>query len=74
MRWVKRSPGAPAPGPYQGMTTDASRALFRRWDHYHQASDQWAPDFPFAGLLRYADYAYRIGMALETGARPRLIP
>ena len=64
----------PAPGPYEGMTTDASGALFRLWDHYHQASDQWAPDFPFTGLVRYADYAYRIGLALETGARPRLIP
>ncbi|MDO8666178.1 MAG: M28 family peptidase [Gemmatimonadales bacterium] len=64
----------PSPGPYEGLTTEASDVLRRRWDHYHQASDHWAADFPFAGLLRYADYAYRIGWALETGARPRLFP
>ncbi len=64
----------PSPGPYEGLTTDASDALRHQWDRYHQASDHWAANFPFTGLVRYADYAYRIGLALETGARPHLIP
>ncbi|MBI1723332.1 MAG: M28 family peptidase, partial [Gemmatimonadetes bacterium] len=64
----------PAPGPYEGQTTETSNALRRRWDHYHQASDHWAVDFPFKGLVRYADFALRVGLALETGARPGMLP
>lgn len=60
----------PGPGAYQGLTTDSSQALRRRWDHYHQAADNWAADFPFGGLVRYADYARRIGLAISAGARP----
>jgi len=62
----------PAPGPYEGLTTDSSNALRRIWDHYHQQADNWAADFPFEGLVRYADYARRIGVALASG--PRLPP
>ncbi len=64
----------PGPEPFEGMTADASQALRRRWDHYHQASDEWAADFPFAGLARYADYAYRLGMAAAAGPRQRVVP
>lgn len=63
----------PAPGPYEGQTTEISDALRRHWDHYHQASDQWAADFPFTGLVRYADFALRVGLALEAGVRPRML-
>lgn len=63
----------PGPGAYEGMTTEASRALFRRWDRYHQAGDDWFADFPFSGLLRYADYAYQLGMSVGAGARPTMI-
>jgi len=54
----------PAPGAYEGLTTDSSNALRRRWDHYHQAADHWAADFPFTGLVRYADFALRLGLAV----------
>jgi hypothetical protein len=54
----------PGPGAYDGLTTDSSNALRRRWDHYHQAADHWAGDFPFAGLVRYADFALRLGLAV----------
>jgi len=57
--------------PYEGLSADSSRALGRRWDHYHQASDEWAPDFPFAGLARYAEYGYRLGMAAAAAATTR---
>ena len=63
----------PGPGAYEGMTTEASRALFRRWDRYHQAGDGWFADFPFSGLLRFADYAYQLGMSVGAGARPTMI-
>ena len=62
----------PGPGAYEGLTTDSSNALRRRWDHYHQAADEWAFDFPFAGLVRYADFALRLGLAVL--AEPRLPP
>jgi hypothetical protein len=63
----------PGPGAFEGMTAAASDALRRHWDHYHQAGDNWYPDFPYAGLLRYADYAYRLGMEAATGPRPTMI-
>jgi Zn-dependent M28 family amino/carboxypeptidase len=63
----------PGPGPYQGLSVDSSQALRRRWDRYHDPADEWAPDFPFAGLGRYAEYAYYIGRVLGGGGA-RLIP
>ena len=60
----------PAPAPYEGLTGDASRALMRRWDHYHQPADEWKADFPFAGLARYADFALELGLAVARGPRP----
>ena len=57
----------PGPGPYEGLTSDSSVALRRTWDHYHQAGDAWAPDFPFRGLRRYAEYAYLVARALDRG-------
>ena len=62
----------PGPGAFEGMTAEASDDLRHRWDQYHQAGDNWFPDFPFAGLVRYADYAYRLGMAAATGPRPTM--
>lgn len=59
----------PAPGAFEGLTTDSSQALRRRWDHYHQAGDHWAGDYPFSGLVRYADYALRLGLRIATGPR-----
>ena len=59
----------PGPGAYAGLTTDSSQALRRRWDHYHQAADNWAADFPFAGLVRNAEFALRLGLRVASGAR-----
>ena len=57
----------PGPAPYEGLTADSSKALRRRWDHYHQPGDEWAEDFPFGGLARYAGYALRIAREIDTG-------
>jgi hypothetical protein len=64
----------PGPAPFEGLSADSSTELRRRWDHYHQAADEYQPDFPFAGLVRYADYAYRVGMAAAAGPRPAMRP
>lgn len=55
----------PGPGAYEGLSTDSSRALRRRWDRYHLPGDEWHPDFPFAGLRRYAEYALLIVQAVD---------
>ncbi len=62
----------PGPGAFEGMSNVQSQALRARWDRYHQARDHWHADYPFAGLVRYADFALRLGLALDTAARPRL--
>ncbi|MBI4501793.1 MAG: M28 family peptidase [Gemmatimonadetes bacterium] len=66
----------PGSAPYQGLSADSSQALRRRWDHYHEPGDEWAPDFPFSGLGRYAEYAYLIGRALDgpLAGRNRALP
>jgi hypothetical protein len=64
----------PGPDPFEGLAAEASQALSRRWGgHGHQPADEWAPDFQFSGLVRYADYAYRLGMAAATGPRQRML-
>jgi hypothetical protein len=62
----------PGPGAFEGMTAEASDALRRRWNYYHQAGDNWFPDFPFIGVVRYAEYAYRLGMEAAAGPRPTM--
>jgi hypothetical protein len=64
----------PGPAPFEGMTAEASDALRRRWDHGHQAGDNWYPDYPYSGLVRYAEYAYRLGLEAASGPRPAMIP
>ena len=61
------------PGNEWENTTTAERdALRQKWDHYHEAADHWAPDFPFRGLARYASYALAVGRA--AAAQPRAQP
>jgi hypothetical protein len=55
----------PGPAPYEGLSADSSQALRRRWDRYHQPGDAFYEDFPFTGLQRYAEYAYRIALAVD---------
>jgi hypothetical protein len=62
----------PGPGPYEGLTLDQSQALRATFDRYHQQGDNWRADFPYRGLLRYADFAWRLGMALGAAPRPVL--
>jgi Zn-dependent M28 family amino/carboxypeptidase len=57
----------PGPDPYEGLSSDSSKALRARWDHYHKASDHWAEDFPFAGLGRYAEFALQIVQEADRG-------
>jgi hypothetical protein len=61
----------PGSGPYQGLSVDSSQALRRRWDRYHQPGDEWFAEFPFAGVGRYAEFAYFIGRAVDEGRRDR---
>jgi Zn-dependent M28 family amino/carboxypeptidase len=49
---------------WEGVNAEQRDALRKRWDHYHQASDHWAEDFPFAGLTRYAHFAAQLGLEL----------
>jgi hypothetical protein len=47
----------PIPGAVWRGYTDAERAeAMRKFDHYHQPSDQWRPDFPWVGTAAYADW------------------
>jgi hypothetical protein len=62
----------PGSAPYQGLSADSSQALRRRWDRYHQPADAYDDAFPFAGLQRYAEFALRLGEALD--GRPRRPP
>jgi Peptidase family M28 len=61
----------PGPAPYEGLSADSSQALRRRWDRYHQPGDAFYEDFPFIGLQRYAEYAYRIVLAVDRGETRR---
>jgi len=63
----------PGPEPFEGLSADSSQALRRHWGAYHDPADEWTPDFPFAGPARYADFAYRVGMAAATGPRQRVL-
>lgn len=71
--WPFLQHGVPAifiiPGDeWENTTPDERDALRRRWDRYHMADDHWHPDFPFAGLGRYAEFARLIGLEIA-GAR-----
>jgi hypothetical protein len=66
--WPFARRGVPAvfviPGPeWENTSPDEQAALRRRWDRYHEPGDHWHPDFPFAGLGRYAQFALDIGLA-----------
>lgn len=56
----------PGAGPYEGLTADSSDALRRRWDRYHEPDDEWAEDFPFGGLRRYASYVLSLVRAIDS--------
>ena len=55
----------PGTDPYEGLTRAESKALFDRWDRYHQPSDAWKPGYPLSGLQRYAAFALAIVRRLD---------
>ena len=77
--WPFHTHGVPAvfliPGAqWEGMTAAQRDALRARWDRYHRADDEWAEDFPFSGLQRYAEFAMEIGRAIgQSPERPRYL-
>lgn len=65
--WPFHMRGVPSvfiiPGDQWENTTPVERdALRRLWDRYHRPDDHWHPDFPFAGLGRYAEFALLVGL------------
>ncbi|HEY8470116.1 MAG TPA: M28 family peptidase [Longimicrobiales bacterium] len=78
--WPFLRQGVPAafiiPGrDWEGLTAAEQERLFRRWDRYHQAGDEWVADFPWTGLRRYAEFGLALGRRIaDAPARPRLLP
>jgi Peptidase family M28 len=67
--WPFLRRGVPAifliPGAdWENITPQQRDSLRQRWDRYHHPDDEWAPDFPFAGLERYATFALLVGRAV----------
>lgn len=70
--WPFIARGIPAaflvPGrEWEGLDDAARDRLFAQWDRYHHPGDEWRPDFPLAGLQRYAELALELVRALANG-------
>ncbi len=64
----------PIPGSQWKGYSEAERAeAMRRFDHYHQPSDEWSPDFPLVGTAHFADWLWEIVRA-ATNTREWLRP
>jgi Zn-dependent M28 family amino/carboxypeptidase len=51
----------PIPGRrWNGYTDDQRTEAMRRFDHYHQPSDEWRSDFPLVGTAHFADWLWSI--------------
>ncbi|MEO7084351.1 MAG: M28 family peptidase [Gemmatimonadaceae bacterium] len=49
----------PIPGAtWRGYTKEQHDDAMRRFDHYHQPSDQWRADFPWVGTAIYAEWLW----------------
>jgi hypothetical protein len=53
---------------WENVTPQQQEALRAKWDRYHRADDEWSSEFPFRGLVRYAQYAYLVGRAAADAA------
>lgn len=67
--WPFLQRGVPAifiiPGnQWEGVSTEQRTTLNARWNRYHRADDEYAEDFPFIGLQRYAEVALAVGRAV----------
>ncbi len=61
----------PIPGRRWKGYTDAERdAAMRRWDHYHQPSDEWRADFPLTGTEHFAEWLWQIVWSATDGRVP----
>lgn len=55
----------------EGLVEEEASALTERWLEPHTPEDEWHPDYPLAGIGRYAELALEIGRALtKPAARP----
>jgi Zn-dependent M28 family amino/carboxypeptidase len=64
----------PIPGAQWKGYSEAERAdAMRRFDHYHQPSDEWRADFPLVGTAHFADWLWDI-VRSATNARESLRP
>jgi Zn-dependent M28 family amino/carboxypeptidase len=63
----------PIPGKkWRGYTEAERDEAMSRFDHYHQPSDEWHPDFPLVGTASYADWLWAIvRTASESGTSLR---
>ena len=51
----------PIPGAvWRGYTETQHAEAMRKFDHYHQPSDQWRQDFPWVGTAAYANWLFDI--------------
>jgi Zn-dependent M28 family amino/carboxypeptidase len=67
--------GVPIIFPIPGRTwkgyTDAQRTeAMRRFDHYHQPSDEWNAEFPLIGVATFADWLWAIVREASDARRP----
>lgn len=59
----------PIPGAiWRGYTSEQRGEAMKRFDHYHQPSDQYRADFPWTGTAAYAEWLWEI-VAGASGTR-----
>ena len=58
----------PIPGKrWRGYTDEQRAEAMSRFDHYHQPSDEWRPDFPLTGTEHFANWLWAIVRAATDG-------
>jgi Zn-dependent M28 family amino/carboxypeptidase len=61
----------PIPGKTWRGYSDAQRSdAMRRFDHYHQPSDEWSDEFPMIGTQHFADWLWEIIRTASDKRRP----
>lgn len=61
----------PIPGKsWKGYTAAGRDSAVRRWDHYHQPSDEWRAEFPMVGTAHFADWLFEIVRGASDWRRP----
>ncbi len=60
----------PIPGKkWRGYTEGERDEAMKRFDHYHQPSDEWRADFPLVGTASFADWLWTIVGSASDGRR-----